>query len=356
MGHPALVVKVRDAQRLRRRRARRWAAALLAVCSLLARPGVASAPASAAPAPASACPNGGEGGPFLRICSTNVFSNGPRFVGAHAFIVLPCGTTDLVRRDYVTGLGNKPTGTTTDEGYAYFAFYAPGDEMEVGYFHNPNLAGDPYTLYVRHGLKSRAGVSASTAQPATGFWTAPSGTAVPCGSTVSLQVLLGYENTGIVIQLTGNAMGASKQYLYEFRLNVPNTVMYPNQVPISFNGQATYPAGTGSIAPLDEPGWANGCPTCSIAMITAIAQNGAYGIVPAVPFEDGAAFGPVDWERATLEDGNAEVPWAPGQTAKEVRWLEGFSRVHYTGAPPSYSVVVAEPCETSDQGPDRWSC
>ncbi len=253
-------------------------------------------------------------------------------MGAHAFIVLPCGTTDQVKREYVTGLGKAPTGTTTDEGYAYFAFYAPGDEMEVGYFHNPNLPGDPYTLYVRHGLKYRAGVSASTARPTTGFWTAPPDTAVACGSTISLQVLLGYENGGIIVQLIGNPMGAAKQYLYEFRLKVPYTVMYPNQVPISSNGQAVFPAGTGSIAPLDEPGWANGCPRCSIAMITAIAQNGAYGIVPAVPFEDGAAFGPVDWERVTLEDGNQQIPWGAANTAKKVRWLEGFSRVHYIGA------------------------
>ena len=173
----------------------------MGVCAAGIALAVATAPVAPASAVASAssCPAAGEGGPFLRICSREVFKIAPTGIGASAAIALPCTKRDLFQRTvYAKGV----KGLTVDEGYAYFAVYVPGppsDEMEVGFFHNANIKGDVYTLYVRH----------------EGFWN--SDRTMACNSQVGLQVLVAYGSDGdIGVEVQGNPVNAPVDYIYTF--------------------------------------------------------------------------------------------------------------------------------------------
>ena len=133
--------------------------------------------------------------------------------------------------------------------------------------------------------------------------------------------------------------------------------MKPNEVPTSANGQARYPAGKGEIGVLATPAWQRGCPSCSIAMVTAVAQNGPAGNVPKLPLKDGASFGLVLWRGARLFDGNAILSWTAKNTAQTLTWKKGITKVDMTGVPPNYNVFWVEvPCVPSLSGDDRWLC
>lgn len=110
--------------------------------------------------------------------------------------------------------------------------------------------------------------------------------------------------------------------------------MAPNEIQEQYYGNARYPAGTGYITTLTKPGWANGCRACSVAMITAVAQN-ASGKPPPLPLEDGAAFGPVKWDRAALLDGKTFIPWTPETTLPPVIWKLPTAKTNWHGGPPS---------------------
>jgi hypothetical protein len=224
----------------------------------------------------------------------------------------------------------------------YFATYAPGgEEVEVGYFHNPNLSFNGYTLYVRHH----------------GFWNQSKSEAARCGTTMSLQYLIGYDhNNGSVARVqvqSGHADGSSGAS-YNFLPKPGKATMVPIEMP--WAGGPPHTSGKGAIAILSEAGWQNGCRQCDVGMLTAIAQNIPRG-VPTNPLKDGAAFGPVSWKQIILDDHVDAVSWTSTVTASTTVWKPGITTAKMTGSPPTYTVkTVQVPCVASTTGADRWTC
>ncbi len=325
---------------------RRWrrigAAGALATLAAVV-PAGGGAPALAAGA--TACLSGGSGGPFLRVCSAPAaFAGSTKGIGASVLVTAPCTTSDFVERAYATG------GGTTDEGYAYLAFYAPGDELEVGLAHNFRLGYNGYSLYVRHGHAN------------TSFWNIDPSRAAACGKTVEISALLSFAKPGQVgIEVVYHVEGAKTGDIFVFERHPGQSQERPNMVPVNRAstpaGQAVYPAGKGSIAPLDPANWSGGCTTCAVAMITAIAQNGPTH-EPTLPLEDGATFGPVSWGDAYLLVNGTPTPWTPARTGQVVLWKKGLATETHHGDPPSYTVTdVTVPCTAPKADDvDQWSC
>jgi hypothetical protein len=325
---------------------RRWyrlgAAVALVAVGLVATAGARS-PALAAGS--TSCPSNGSGGPFLRVCSApGAFAGSTRGIGASVLVTPPCTTSDFVERTYTTG------GGTTDEGYAYLAFYAPGDELEVGLMHNVRLGFNGYSLYVRHGHANQS------------FWNIDPSRAVACGKTVEVSVLLSVAKPGQVgIEVVYHVEGQAKGYIFVFERHAGDSQERPNMVPVNQTstpaGRAVYPAGKGSITPLAPANWSRGCATCAVAMITAVAQNGP-GAEPVLPLQDGATFGPVGWGAAYLLVDGAPRAWTPARTGATVLWKKGLATETHRGGPPSYTVSdVTVPCSAPKSSDvDQWSC
>jgi hypothetical protein len=235
-----------------------------------------------------------------------------------------------------------------DAGYAYFAVYAPGDEFEVGYFQNYRLPGNAYTLYVRHGA----------------FWNADKSYAVPCGTEVYLLVTFGYGSadyryptqldvtSGLVDPQTG---GIGTVWYYTFTMGPTAPAEIVPEGTLLTEAQERHSAGRGHITGLTKPGWVGGCQACTIAMITAIAQNGATPAeIQSNPLQDGAAFGPVTWARISLLNSSVYRPWAVGQI---VTWKPGYTTGAVVGSPPNYAIPeIRVGCVPSTAGDDRWGC
>ncbi len=300
--------------------------------------------ADASQAAATTCPSGGAGGPFLRVCSIALTRSptGPETaVGAGSLITLPCSTGDLKARKYYDSSGHV-IGATTDEGYVYFATYAAGgEEIEVGYFHNPNLRFNGYTLYVRH--KS--------------FWNQSTSEATPCGTTVGLSSAIEYDKTNrsVAHVIVQNVLhGGRSGEVYDFSAKAGQATMVPYE--FTLNGGPTH-AGKGVIAKLSEAAWQNACEGCTIGMLTAIAQNVPGGVSPN-PLNDGAAFGPVSWNKILIADHDRTgVTWTSAMTGPTIVWKPGVTKATKSGAPPTYTVnTVQVRCVASTTGNDRWTC
>ncbi len=329
---------------------------LVAALVLLSGGSVVVATAAVATASLTACPSKGIGGPFYRVCSSAIFA-GEKGFGANAIITLPCTQSDFVTRQYVGVVSKgKPVASTTDAGYTYFSFYVPGDELEVGFEHNHNLTSGAttyYSLYLRHGEAN------------TSFWNINKDQALACGSRVDLTAFIALSNSRkVAIEVTVHVVGSSKGSLFVFMPRPGQSALTPNEVPVSVTGQSNGQAevgaavGTGSIAPLTEPGWTSGCAQCAVSMITAIAQN-APGGPPTLPLQDGATFGPVTWENLWLITGSSSVRWTSARTGLKVEWKAPYARfsVPPPAGPPAYTVTsIALGCTPSTSGTDRWKC
>jgi len=297
----------------------------------------------------TACPAGGEGGPFLRMCSKQVFGGAQTVVGAVAEVTLPCSTTDFKHRVFV------PKGDTYDAGYVYFAVYAPGvksDELEVGFFHNHNLAApNDYSLYVRHD----------------GIWNEPPAHAVACNASYYMSVVFVYGSSGppvvqvayqpVVTPLLSSVVDG---YDYTFDVTTLGGLLVPTENSLGGNGLSDNGAavGKGGIGEPDSADWTSHCSACAVAMITAIAQNGPNNTVPKIPLQDGSSFGPVTWHDASLLDGANALEWDSAEMQTILSWKKGVSTEPYTGAAPNYTVTkVDEPCKTPPSPlVDRWTC
>jgi hypothetical protein len=324
-----------------------WAALLLATFVSPVATGVEAA--HGASAAASACPSTGTGGPFLRVCSSNVFS-GKAGIGANAVVSLPCSTKDFVVRT-VTSY-NGTVSTTTDEGYVYFAFYAPGDEVEIGFSHNVQLGKNAYSLYVRHGNANQS------------FWNFDPSQAIACGSSVDLEATIAVKPGSVAVQVIDHVEGQGNGDIYTFEPHPGQSLERPNEIPVSsaggsspVSGPPLYPAGKGGILPLSPAAW-SGCGQCSVAMLTAIAQNGPNGVTPTTPLADGATFGPVTWGNLYLIVGSSPTVWTKARTGDVVTWEKDHATIDFHGDPPGYTVTsVTVPCKAPPKkSADKWSC
>ena len=322
----------------------------------------------------SSCPAGGDGGPFVRLCARAEFAKTASLVGAVAQVTLPCTTTDFKKREYFNSNGTDAKKGTTDAGYVYFATYAPGSpsqELEVGFEHNWQLAAalhkpgfNGYSFYVRHGPTTKVG-----------FWNQSPSQAVGCGRFPwFMTVVLLYGTGPIIIQAAFQSVASSSTYgfLYTFQPQLGQTTVKPSANPLGSGGvgSPTYPSGVGQITPLPAADWANGCSSCNVSMITAVAQNVPMvdpktGLVTGSttqkpPVKDGASFGPVSWQNVVLVNGATFVRWTGTVTQSQLVWESGVTitdKPPITGAPPSYTVPkVAVPCAPSKTGNDRWKC
>jgi hypothetical protein len=300
----------------------------------------------------------------VRLCAESEFSNAPNVAGVVAQVTLPCTKTDFKKREYFLKNGQDAKKGTTDAGYVYFATYAPGtpsQELEVGFEHNANLAFNGYSFYVRHG----------------GMWNQDPTQANQCGGSYFMTVVLLYGTGGSPIiqaayQSTVLVQGGWRNgFNYTFEPSPGATTTWTARVnPLNDDeGSPGFPSGKGDITPLTNAGWANGCSSCNVAMITAIAQevpkfdanDQLVGSKPPTdPVPDGAKFGPVSWRYAFLIDGARVVKWNQQVKTSTLVWKPPVTITNtppVIGAPPSYTVPKVElQCAASQAGTDRWSC
>ena len=338
-----------------------------------------SAPGSAAPATVNNCPATGTGGPFYRVCSATMLHGPATFqgfqFGVTTTVTLPClqpplvVAPDLVPR---TLTSKGIVKVTSDEGYAYLAFYVAGDEFEVGLEHLSQPASPyVYDLYIRHGTTATTGGKASF------FWQGAQ--KLSCATPITLAVS--------VANFTYNEQEPSvdtRQPLPQpvicaeaFQktalgtIDAASTPCDPYLTPDSATASTVCPRpgdafGKGCTQPLTNPAWSGGCTTCAVAMLTAIAQNGPGGSVPKLPLPDGAAFGPVRWGSVNWgQDFYGTDPtdltgyggaWDADISTQHLAFGRPAATITVNGAEPSYAATVKLPCVPSTSGSDRWGC
>jgi hypothetical protein len=319
---------------------RRRFTAFIGVLALALSSGLAgiAVPVASASGGNGACPADGPGGPLLRVCSVARFgSKAYAPIAVFARVVLPCTTGDFVPRR-IQRVHGGPAVVTTDEGYTYFAVYAPGDEIEIGFEHLSNRPSpNNYKLYVRHG----------------GFW--QSTDTYTCGVPVDLQFNISYRpNLG-----TGPAF---LQIDTDVKPYKEPTGFAFSFLPTPSDPTVTAAQGHGRITPLTSSGWDGACPACRMAQITSIAQNGPFSSVPARPLPDGARFGPVTWSYTRF----FTLP-CHGPVCTEVSWNDNQTATVYKSPSPAliattgtdgaagYTASISMPCIPSAL-PDKWAC
>lgn len=340
-----------------------------------------AAPHTADPALAATvdnCPADGVGGPFYRVCSSTMMHGPTTFAGFQlgitTIVTLPCPqpplvvAPDLVSRK-LTSKGNVKV--TSDEGYAYLAFYVAGDEFEVGLEHLSQPASPyVYDLYIRHGKTGAPKASSGF------FWQGAQKLSCATPITLAIAVTNFTYNRHIPSVDTRQLLPQPVICAEAFQKTAAGTTDASTPcdrylTPDSATDSTVCPRpsdtfGKGCTQPLTNPAWSGGCTTCGVAMLTAIAQNCPGGSIPTTPLADGAAFGPVKWGSvnwgqefygpnptdATVYGGS----WDASISTQHLAFGTPTATITVAGAEPSYAATLKLTCVASPTGPDQWAC